>query len=226
MPSPIWRRYSDPRPAVSTSTKPTRAAPGTHPATGTPARTVHRRLPRHGLQRGDPGPAGCQHPADRCVRIPEALPEFQRADPLRPASVGNTSERATGRRARRTPPPPRHPLPVAGPAAVPGALQATWTDLAPHLRVGASATELSRATGRTIQDLQISLYHLRAAALIGPVRSAESLTPPTTQANGQAERQAGHMTDPAPAAQPTLTASAPIINRLLGALRRLTGARA
>lgn len=112
------------------------------------------------------------------------------------------------------------------PAAVPGALQATWTDLAPHLRAGASATELSRATGRTIQDLQISLYHLRAAALIGPVRSAESLTHPTTQANGQAERQAGHMTDPAPAAQPTLTASAPIINRLLGALRRLTGARA
>ncbi|MEF2280416.1 hypothetical protein V3W47_19150 [Deinococcus sp. YIM 134068] len=89
--------------------------------------------------------------------------------------------------------------------AVPPSLTGVWTLLRPHLIAGASATQLAERVGRPQQDVLFMLHALRAAELIAPQRAA-----------GESEAAT-----PVPAA--TLPAPAPLLGRLLGALRRLTG---
>ncbi|AWT36171.1 hypothetical protein GCM10008956_00720 [Deinococcus arenae] len=102
-------------------------------------------------------------------------------------------------------------------APVPASLQARWTSLAPHLRQGASAAELSRLTGQAERDLRVTLHHLRAAELVTPVRRVG-----VTDAHAPALP----VWELTPTAGAGAAAPAPLISRLLGALRRLTGARA
>lgn len=83
---------------------------------------------------------------------------------------------------------------------VPEGMRGDWRVLGPHVQQGRSAAELSPLTGRTVPDLQRTLHHLRAAGLIVPHRAA----PPSAATPAQA----------GPAAPP-------LVQRLLGALRRL-----
>ena len=102
-------------------------------------------------------------------------------------------------------------------APVPAALQARWASLAPHLRQGASAAELSRLTGQAERDVRVTLHHLRAAELVTPVRRGGVADAPTPGLP---------VWELTPAASAGAAAPAPLVSRLLGALRRLTGARA
>lgn len=96
---------------------------------------------------------------------------------------------------------------VPGTPPVPAPLADTWAVLRPglHTSTGASAAELTRQVGWSEQDLRAALYRLRGASLITPLRAAA----------------------PGPAAAvdtaPVPTVSAPLVQRLLGALRRLGG---
>ncbi|MFC5848797.1 hypothetical protein [Deinococcus petrolearius] len=101
---------------------------------------------------------------------------------------------------------------------VPVSLTLGWQLLAPHLQAGgASASELARLTGQPEADVQATLYRLRAVDLVAPLRSVAPTAPAPA---GRPE-----WTTPLPAAAPG-AAPAPLLRRLLGALRRLTGSGA
>lgn len=102
-------------------------------------------------------------------------------------------------------------------AQVPVSLALGWQLIAPHLQTGASAAELARLTGQSEADLQAILYRLRAVDLIAPLRTV-ALASPVPAAQPE-------WTTPLSAAAPA-AAPAPLLRRLLGALRRLTGSGA
>jgi hypothetical protein len=101
-------------------------------------------------------------------------------------------------------------------AEVPAALAPGWQLLAPHLRTGASAAELARLTGQSEAELQATLYRLRAADLIAPLRTVALSGPAVADSSGA----------PTPLTAAPVAAPAPLLRRLLGALRRLTGSGA
>lgn len=104
---------------------------------------------------------------------------------------------------------------VAVAPPVPASLAEIWTLLHPHLTTGASALELAARVGRPERDVLVMLHHLRAVDLIAPLRAA----PP------QVVRPAAlAVVDPiVEEFAPSATPPAPLVHRLLGALRRLTG---
>ena len=116
-------------------------------------------------------------------------------------------------------------------AEVPAPLAAAWRMLAPHLRSGASAAELARLTGQAEADLQATLYRLRAADLVAPLRTVPLVTaapaaqPGLSQA-GQVQPEQIQSSDIAPLPASAPVAPAPLLRRLLGALRRLAGSGA
>ncbi|MPY66571.1 hypothetical protein F8S09_07660 [Deinococcus sp. SDU3-2] len=95
---------------------------------------------------------------------------------------------------------------VPGTLSVPAPLAGTWAVLRPVLERGASAADLTRQVGWSEQDLRAALYRLRAANLVAPLRAAAAPGPVTA-------------VDTAP----VTAVSAPLVQRLLGALRRLGG---
>lgn len=104
-------------------------------------------------------------------------------------------------------------------AQVPVSLTLGWQLLAPYLQTGASAAELAGLTGQPEAEVQALLYRLRAVDLITPVRTV----------NLGAARQPAQpeWTTPLhPQDAPAPAAPAPLLRRLLGALRRLTGSGA
>lgn len=104
-------------------------------------------------------------------------------------------------------------------AEVPAVLASGWPVLAPHLRTGASAADLARQTGQPEAELLLTLHRLRAAGLIAPLRTvalSASAPAPTP----------GPSLVPSSADVAAPVAPAPLLRRLLGALRRLTGSGA
>lgn len=95
---------------------------------------------------------------------------------------------------------------VPGTPPVPAPLAGTWAVLRPALETGASAADLTRQVGWSELDLRAALHRLRAADLVTPLRAA-AVPGPVAAAEAA----------PAPAV------SAPLVQRLLGALRRLGG---
>lgn len=111
---------------------------------------------------------------------------------------------------------------VQGAGAVPSALSGTWAVLQPQLAFGASGSELARQVGWAEADVLAALHRLRAAGVVAPLRASPppamtELDTPAAPGNG-AGTGAGVPLPGVP--------SAPLVQRLLGALRRLTGARA
>lgn len=101
--------------------------------------------------------------------------------------------------------------------------QAEWRQLLPHLKAGASAEELALLTGQPQQAVREQLYRYRVAGLIVPRRAVNGL-----EAGPVEHLTSGPNGQPSPDAVPAAPASehpaAPLIHRMLGALRRLTGA--
>ncbi|MBB5234633.1 hypothetical protein [Deinococcus budaensis] len=108
-------------------------------------------------------------------------------------------------------------VPTAAALPVPASLEGAWSLLAPHLLAGASGAELAARVARPEAEVLATLHRLRAADLIAPQRAAAPVAAPLTAASPP---PTPGMDGSAPAA------SAPLVQRLLGALRRLTGARA
>lgn len=105
---------------------------------------------------------------------------------------------------------------VSTPApSVPPSLEAVWVLLAPHLVSGASASELAGRVGRAEQEVLVMLHRLRAVDLIAPQRAVAQL-------RGVVPLQAGPTGDGDMPTDPT-SSTQPLVRRLLGALRRLTG---
>ncbi|WP_104992502.1 hypothetical protein [Deinococcus sp. NW-56] len=96
---------------------------------------------------------------------------------------------------------------VSGTLPVPAPLAGAWAVLRPALETGASAAELSRQVGWSEQDVQTALYRLRGASLVTPLRAAAAPAGPVATLE----------------AAPVPAVSAPLVQRLLGALRRLGG---
>jgi len=109
----------------------------------------------------------------------------------------------------------------SGVVTVPTALSAMWTMLQPHLETGASAMELARRLPHPEDDLRVMLHRLRAADLIAPQRAAPAvaLTPSWTAPVAAASSSSSFQTS----ATPVPFGPVPVVQRLLGALRRLTG---
>ena len=108
--------------------------------------------------------------------------------------------------------------------SVPASLAAEWALLQPHLVAGASASELCTRVGRPQRDVQVMLHRLRAVDLIAPYRSRAAhpqLAHSAEVFQGPAALAAAPLGQSPVAAPP---ASAPLMRRLLGALRRLAGA--
>ncbi|MCP2014476.1 hypothetical protein L1280_001627 [Deinococcus sp. HSC-46F16] len=95
---------------------------------------------------------------------------------------------------------------VPGSPPVPAPLAGTWAVLRPALHTGASAAELSRQVGWSEDDVRAALHRLRSAGLVAPLRAAAVPGPVA-----------------AVSAAPVPAVSAPLVQRLLGALRRLGG---
>lgn len=110
---------------------------------------------------------------------------------------------------------------------VPPALEPVLTTLWPQLQTGASAAELARRLPHSEDELRVMLHRLRAADLIAPQRAtpAPVITAPWTPPVSSAPAPASFQTSPlqTPAAFPAVAGPAPVVQRLLGALRRLTG---
>lgn len=95
--------------------------------------------------------------------------------------------------------------------------QAEWQRLLPHMTTGASAEELSRLTGQPQEALRAQLYRYRVAGLIVPRRAIDAPVfslPEIAPAGLNGPSLPAH----------TMSEHAPLIHRMLGALRRLTGA--
>ncbi|GAA5514001.1 hypothetical protein Dcar01_02750 [Deinococcus carri] len=107
-------------------------------------------------------------------------------------------------------------LPAPGRLAVPPSLAAAWALFQPHLAQGASAAELARQVGQTERDVQVALHRLRAVDLIAPLRAARPQPVSVSLA-----LETPHTADVFPASPSPATA--PLVHRLLGALRRLAG---
>ncbi|PYE50955.1 DUF4388 domain-containing protein [Deinococcus yavapaiensis] len=104
-------------------------------------------------------------------------------------------------------------------ADVPLELQSTWTTILPFVQQGASAHVLASNLSMSERDAQLLLYRLRAVNVIQPSRyTPENPTSPhrtrhvTPTSSHSPERPAANTAHP--------------ITRLLGALRRIVGARA
>ncbi|WP_216329525.1 hypothetical protein [Deinococcus aestuarii] len=111
-------------------------------------------------------------------------------------------------------------VPTTPPARVPPTLADTWALVGPHLASGASASDLARRVGRTEREVRETLHRLRAVNLIAPQR-AGSVTRPGVPVAAQPAGDGPAGGSWTPVAPP---APAPLVHRLLGALRRLTGA--
>lgn len=121
-------------------------------------------------------------------------------------------------------------LAVPGLASVPDSLSSAWALLQPQLLNGASATDIAARLGLSVREVQGLLHRLRAVDLIAPQRAAALPSRPAPRetallspASSGAPALEPLPAATVPAAGPT---AAPIVQRLLGALRRLTGARA
>ncbi|WP_019586627.1 hypothetical protein [Deinococcus apachensis] len=139
--------------------------------------------------------------------------EFQRRDPsqvpgLYDLPLGELLEAPNEAAipADQLPHPETRFVPARAAQAVPPSLAADWALLRPLLTFGASGAELARRVGRPEREILAVLHRLRAADLIAPQRAA-------------AQAQAGTTPESVPAAPP----AAPLVQRLLGALRRLSG---
>lgn len=116
---------------------------------------------------------------------------------------------------------------VQGAVGVPAVLSGTWEIMQPHLAFGASGSELARRVGWAEADVLVALHRLRAAGVVAPLRAAPppvATLPAVTGLDLPAALSSGAGVGagtPRPAVH-----SAPLVQRLLGALRRLTGARA
>ncbi|GGO36929.1 hypothetical protein [Deinococcus humi] len=115
-------------------------------------------------------------------------------------------------------------VPVPHSPPVPGSLASLWTLVQPHLTGGSSAAELAPQLGLSPHDMQTVLYRLRAMDLIAPQRAAVSRPPPTAHHPALPH---GHgiftVDDLVPVTlPPTSPAPQPLVQRLLGALRRFT----
>ena len=154
--------------------------------------------------------------------------EFQRQDKIRAERTFTLPLRTILRdTVHHTIPPDQLPHPdtrfhrVEAVQDVPQSLQHAWTQLAPHLAQGISASELGRVTRVPVPDLQVMLYHLRAVDLIAPVRAAGiARSKPAIPAPLPA------LSSPQPELLPAAPAPVPLLQRMLGALRRLTGSGA
>lgn len=118
-------------------------------------------------------------------------------------------------------------VPTPGTPPVPASLEGVWTLLGPHLLAGASGSALAGRVGRPEPEILTMLHRLRAVDLIAPQRAAAQVAGPL---DGAASLPASAVDGGVPgegAPSPSVPgASAPLVRRLLGALRRLTGARA
>ena len=117
-------------------------------------------------------------------------------------------------------------MPVPHLPPVPSSLVALWTLIEPHLAGGSSAAELAPRIGLSTHDTRTALYRLRAMDLITLQRAALSRPAPATHRaalpHGQGEEVVNvddRMPMPLSAASP---ATRPLVQRLLGALRRFT----
>lgn len=110
------------------------------------------------------------------------------------------------------------------PPQVPASLAQVWAMVQPHLAGGSSAAELTARVGLPQQEVLAALYRLRAVDLIAPQRAIPVTTVPATLLP---------MTSPSPPPNGTFTgdetmpvtpapAPRPLVQRLLGALRRFT----
>ena len=101
--------------------------------------------------------------------------------------------------------------------------QAEWQRLLPHLSAGASAEELALLTGQSQQAVREQLYRYRVAGLIVPRRAADGsqIAPADSLTSGPSGQATPAAVDAAPTSEHP---AAPLIHRMLGALRRLTGA--
>lgn len=106
---------------------------------------------------------------------------------------------------------------------VPASLAQLWTRVRPHLAGGSSAADLAPRLGLSLHDMQTALYRLRAMDLITPQRAAVphhvTAHPATTP------QETGSLTvdDLVPVTlSPSAPAPRPLVQRLLGALRRFT----
>lgn len=154
--------------------------------------------------------------------------EFQRQDKLRSERTFALPLRTILRdNVHHTIPPDQLPHPdtrfhvVEAVQDVPQSLQHAWTQLSPHFAQSASASELAQVTRVPVSDLQVMLYHLRAVDLIAPVRAA-GIARPTTAAPAPLPA----LGSPQPELLPATPAPVPLLQRMLGALRRLTGSGA
>ena len=107
-------------------------------------------------------------------------------------------------------------------AQVPYALLPVWTAIRPDLTAGSSAAALARHLGLPERDVLVALYRLRALDLVTPLRAAalpEMLPLPVAAPSQLVSHRAPHAS---PAHRPPAAAPVPLVQRLLGALRRLT----
>lgn len=115
-------------------------------------------------------------------------------------------------------------VPVPHSPPVPGSLASLWTLVQPHLTGGSSAAELAPQLGLSPHDMQTVLYRLRAMDLIAPQRAA-GLRPAPASHHAASPQGSGFFTvnDLAPVTvAPASPAPRPLVQRLLGALRRFT----
>lgn len=111
-------------------------------------------------------------------------------------------------------------VPSLAGARVPPSLADAWALVGPHLAPGTSAVELAPKVGLPQREVLVTLHRLRAVDLITPQR-AGAVPPQTATVSGQQAGMTPTTAHFAPAVPPP--APAPLLGRLLGALRRLTG---
>jgi hypothetical protein len=105
--------------------------------------------------------------------------------------------------------------------AVPASLAQLWARVQPHLSQGSSATELAPRLGLTPHDVQMILYRFRAMDLITPQRAAASRPAPTLHPAAPYGPGGPTLEDIVPSTLPSASpAPRPLVQRLLGALRR------
>ncbi|QLG13366.1 hypothetical protein HLB42_20800 (plasmid) [Deinococcus sp. D7000] len=110
------------------------------------------------------------------------------------------------------------------PVQVPATLMPLWTRIKPHLASGRSAAELAVRLDLPQQELLLALARLRALDLITPQRAAAPSTASTAHpAAGPQSQGLFTVNDLAPVTvAPASPAPRPLVQRLLGALRRFT----
>lgn len=102
---------------------------------------------------------------------------------------------------------------------LPTELQKIWLDVQSMLvhQQAVSAREVASRLGRDVRDIQVALFQLRSVGRLTPQR-AMAAQGNRAAPNGSSVAPQASMPAPHEPAQ-----SAPVLNRLLGALRRLTG---